>query len=350
MQRSVRLPKDAHAHRAQYEWWYAHGYLENEVGRRYGFMFCFFKFDTETIKRFFPQFKVYPGRILYQVNLGLTDTTAQTHHFDEFTYVPWPGRVGASRFGLNVYYGPNHLKQIGPRRYELKLQHHRRQLHLHLYDRKGPVLHGTNGVLSFPKVGSTVYYSHPRMTVHGSFENSHFGMDKSRAQSKHEVEFVRGSGWIDHQWGDFADGQPFMFWNWAGIQLDDGSEIMVYDPFLPDGKSHGPKATWFGPKGERRVVRAVWRPRATWRSAKSGITYPVDHEIELPDLDTKLRLTADVRDQEMFSSFFKYWEGACSVTGTRAGKRITGKSYVELTGYGELSAPGRKLRLGLKAR
>lgn len=341
MNSSVRLPRDRGAHRAQYEWWYAHGYLENEAGHRYGFMFCFFKFDADSVKKYFPKFKPYPAKTIYQVSLGLTDVTRQTHHSDEHVFVPWPGHVGAKHRKLDVFYGHNRLRQIGPRRYDLRMQHHKRQLHLHFFDRKGPVLHGDHGLLDFDKLGSTLYYSHPRLTVHGAFEPDDQGK---------EVEFVRGSGWLDHQWGDFTDSQPMLFWNWAGIQLDDGSELMVYEPFGADGKGAKPKATWFGVNGASKTVDAIWKHGSTWTSPKSGVTYPSEHRIEIPSLDMALDLHADVHDQEMHSSFFKYWEGACSVTGKRAYKPITGKSYVELTGYGELSPKGQKLRLGATVR
>ncbi len=337
MQRSVTLPKDEHAHRAQYEWWYGHGYLENEAGRRFGFIFAFCKFDSATLKRFFPKFKVYPAKTIYQLQFGLTDITGQKHHYDEYTFVPWPGVVGIRRIGkLNVYFGHNHIRRSGRNRFELRVQHHNRQLHLHFFDRKGPVLHGTKGILSFPKSGSTVYYSHPRLTVHGAFET----------ENKKESEFVRGSGWIDHQWGDFASKQPFVYWNWAGVQLSDGSELMVYEPFLPDGTSVGCKATWFGPKGERKVYKAIWKAGTHWRSPKTQVVYPVDNTISVPDLGLELKLHADMHNQEMYSSIFTFWEGACSVTGKRHNKTETGKAYVELTGYDRLTPKGRRIRLG----
>ena len=338
MQRVVRLPKDRGAHRAHYEWWYAHGYLENEAGNHYGFMCSFFKFDTKTVARFFPQLKAYPTKTLYRINLGITDISGQVHHFDEYTFVPWPGRVGAAKRSLNVYYGSNHIKQIGPKRFDLQMQHHHRQLHLHFFDRKGPVMHGVNGRLGFGKLGSTMYYSHPRLTVHGSFDT----------ETRDEPEFVRGSAWLDHQWGDFTEGQPFLYWNWAGIQLDDGSELMVYEPFTADGKAAAAKATWFGPRGEVKSLKAVWTPLSSWTSPKTKVRYPAEHQIDLPDLKLKLVMRADMHDQEMFSSFFKYWEGSCSVIGKIGSKHITGKSYVELTGYSELSPKGQKLRLGFR--
>jgi hypothetical protein len=35
-----------------------------------------------------------------------------------------------------------------------------------------------------------------------------------------------------------------------------------------------------------------------------------------------------------------YWEGACRVEGTRAGRAIRGRAYVELTGYAGRDVPG----------
>ena len=55
-------------------------------------------------------------------------------------------------------------------------------------------------------------------------------------------------------------------------------------------------------------------------------------------LDVVVRPT--VRDQEMADSLVvsgfrsSYWEGSCTVSGTRAGHRVAGKAYTELTGYG----------------
>src|SRR3972149_11209709 len=307
--KGVVLPRDAGAHAVDYEWWYAHGYLHNEAKHQYGFMFSFFKFDAAVVKKFFPQFSWYPARQLFFLHLGLTDITAQTHHFDEFLFAPIVGHTGAARKKVNVFYGPNHLREEGDRRLHLAMRHHRKKIHLHFFDLKGPVLHGHKGVLTFPKLGSPFYYSHPRLLVEGSMENN----------GEKRLEFVSGSAWVDHQWGDFARHQPFLSWNWAGIQLEDGSELMIYEVFLEDGKSRGVKATYFSRAEKTRVVSASWHPLRTWRSPKSKVRYPIDHELRIPALKLALRLHADVDDQEMHSSFFNYWEGACSVVGTHAG-------------------------------
>jgi predicted secreted hydrolase len=36
-----------------------------------------------------------------------------------------------------------------------------------------------------------------------------------------------------------------------------------------------------------------------------------------------------------------YWEGAVRIQGTRAGQPVTGRGYVELTGYGDAAERSR---------
>ena len=38
-----------------------------------------------------------------------------------------------------------------------------------------------------------------------------------------------------------------------------------------------------------------------------------------------------------------YWEGACRVEGTRGGRPIAGRAYVEMTGYAGRDVPGALL-------
>ena len=39
---------------------------------------------------------------------------------------------------------------------------------------------------------------------------------------------------------------------------------------------------------------------------------------------------------------FRYWEGAVEVRGTSAGRPVTGRGYVELTGYAGSAPPTRR--------
>ena len=51
---------------------------------------------------------------------------------------------------------------------------------------------------------------------------------------------------------------------------------------------------------------------------------------------SRSRVKAVVDSQEMFAglqSGIAYWEGAVDINGTRDGRRVAGKGYVEMTGY-----------------
>ena len=52
----------------------------------------------------------------------------------------------------------------------------------------------------------------------------------------------------------------------------------------------------------------------------------------VPGDDLELEVTALLDDQEHTHSF-RYWEGAVSVRGARAGRAVGGSGYVELVGY-----------------
>ncbi|MFO0702823.1 MAG: lipocalin-like domain-containing protein [Candidatus Andersenbacteria bacterium] len=331
----VRFPRDERAHDVDYEWWYVHGYLGNEAGHRFAFMYCFFKFKRDAVARYFPQLRSYPARTLYTLDLGLTDVAAQTHHADELIFLPWLGhtRVGRLRFGVRL--GANWLRKLTRQRYALHLEHHQRRIDLHLFDQQGAVLHGRDGVLGVRGFGETLYYSQPRLRAEGRLELP----DGS-------AEYVHGNAWIDHQWGDFLPEQPFMFWTWIGAQLDDGSTLMLFQFFGATGRVIAVRGTWTGAAGRRRTFTdATLTPLHTWRSGKSDVRYPVDVELAVPALRLLVRLHADVRDQEMHSSFFSYWEGACTVVGMHAGHAIGGKAYLEHTGYDLMAPPAVERRL-----
>jgi predicted secreted hydrolase len=75
---------------------------------------------------------------------------------------------------------------------------------------------------------------------------------------------------------------------------------------------------------------------AQYTSKKSGATYPAKWTISVPKLDLKVTLTPTVQEQELItqeSTRITYWEGSVSIAGTREGKPLMGKGYVELTGY-----------------
>ena len=129
-------------------------------------------------------------------------------------------------------------------------------------------------------------------------------------------------------------------WDWAGIQLNDGREIMVYRLRLKDGTTDPASAlSWVDRDGHATMQSASafsWNGTDVWKSPHSGAAYPLPVQLKATDpatgLPVEFILVPLVQDQELEGTFsdVPYWEGACRVL--QNGKPV-GSAYVELTGY-----------------
>ena len=75
----------------------------------------------------------------------------------------------------------------------------------------------------------------------------------------------------------------------------------------------------------------AFTPRRTWKSPRTGISYPVGMDVRVGD--RTFTLSPLLEDQELdarASTGTLYWEGA-----VRVGGAATGRGYLELTGYGD---------------
>ena len=71
-----------------------------------------------------------------------------------------------------------------------------------------------------------------------------------------------------------------------------------------------------------------------------GVRYPSRWRVLVPALALTLDVTPVLANQELVTSP-RYWEGAVNVTGSRAGKPIGGRGYVELAGFASAALPSR---------
>ena len=76
------------------------------------------------------------------------------------------------------------------------------------------LLHRETGVVDLGPAGITRYYTRPRLETTGALT-----VDGETRQ-------VEGLSWMDHQWGDAATALN-VGWDWLGLQLDDGADLMV---------------------------------------------------------------------------------------------------------------------------
>lgn len=172
------------------------------------------------------------------------------------------------------------------------------------------------------------YASIPRMTLDGTVAGTP----------------VVGEAWFDHQWGDYAwfaaDGRrrQVLGWDWFGINLDDGTDLLLLTHRdAQDQRILNQNAICVFSDGRSRQLSAFnANPFYHWESPATLSKYPIGWRIELPELDTFLTVTPLADDQELalFGVMRSVWEGACTVRGTRQGRRVAGRARLELHGYG----------------
>jgi predicted secreted hydrolase len=153
--------------------------------------------------------------------------------------------------------------------------------------------------------------------------------------AKGRTREVTGTAWLDHEWSSEYLAAGASGWDWLGANLEDGGALMAFRIRGADGGTvwaaatrrpkEGP-ATHFGGEAVR------FTPRRTWRSPRSGTSYPVEMEVRVGDRTWILKPLMD--DQELdarTSTGTLYWEGAVRL----AGDGPPGRGYLELTGYAE---------------
>jgi predicted secreted hydrolase len=115
---------------------------------------------------------------------------------------------------------------------------------------------------------------------------------------------------------------------------------MLYLLRLKNGRVDAASSgTLIDPQGKGRPLRLAdfqVRPTGTWTSLHSGATYPAGWKISIPEAGYDLTLTPTLADQELRtggSARLIYWEGQVQIQGRRGDKPLSGRGYVELTGY-----------------
>ncbi len=146
---------------------------------------------------------------------------------------------------------------------------------------------------------------------------------------------MKGKSWFDREISSGRTGHRLKGWDWFGIQLDDGREIMLYNLRNADGTvdQYSSGTLVFRDGTTRHLTINDFRIKVLryYTSAKTGARYPAEWEISLPGEKLGLRVTPLLEDQEFIATYSTgnyYWEGSCSVRGS-----ATGRAYAEMTGY-----------------
>jgi predicted secreted hydrolase len=205
-------------------------------------------------------------------------------------------------------------------------------LDLLLRSTKPAALHDGDGWIDFGPAGGSYYYSRTAMTATGTLEVEGRRLD------------VEGTGWFDHQWGDFiAVGGGG--WDWFAVNLEDGTDLTISLVRDADGSYPLVYGTIVDPEGTvRHLDREAFTLDVTdrWTSPSTGADYPAGWRIAIPGESLTIELEPTVAAQELdtrATTGVVYWEGSQLVRAVRDGERLGGEGYVELTGYAPVTTP-----------
>jgi predicted secreted hydrolase len=329
--RAWSFPLDHAAHTDfRIEWWYYTGNLQTADGRPFGFELTFFRTGVD-FKPANPS--LWAVRDLYPAHFALSDIGQQKfHHFDRLSRAG-PGWSGARTDRMEVWNGPwsarldgkTHLLHAAADADENSLA-----IDLKLTPKKEPVLHGDRGLSQKgPTRGNaSYYYSLTRMETTGTIRLGGKTMP------------VTGLSWMDHEFSSSFLEPGQSGWDWICLQLEDGRELMVYRMRRTDGATDRESAaTLVAADGSTEHLTSSdfqLVPGKVWVSPKTAARYPVAWQIKIPKQGIDLALVTPLDDQELDtrgSTGIAYWEGAVKVQGTQAGKKLSGKGYLEMTGY-----------------
>jgi predicted secreted hydrolase len=321
------FPRD-HASHPDYkiEWWYYTGNVKAKDGRRFGYQVTFFRVGVDPAPANPSKWAI---RDLFMTHLAISDPSGRRYRYAEKLSRGGPGLAGAATDQYRVW-NDDWSATLDGQRHVLKAASPQAAIDLTLDEGKAPVIHGIGGISQKGAQAGNAshYYSLTRMPTRGSIT-----VDGERFE-------VTGDSWMDHEFGTSFLEPGQRGWDWLSMQLSDGRELMLYQLRRDDG-SRDPRSsgTLVGTDGKTRhldVNAFTLTPgRATFKS-KNGAAYPIEWSIAIPSEKLDLKVTTPLNDQELAlerSTGVAYWEGAIDVSGSAAGKAITGAGYLEMTGY-----------------
>lgn len=310
----------------QTEWWYYTGNLLTAEGRHYGYQLTFFRRALIPPAERAARTSAWATDQVYLAHLALSDVAARDFYASERFSRGAAGLAGAQAEPFAVWLEDWSVAEVEGGNWRLRAAGEGLALDLTLRDLKGPVLQGDQGYSrkGLEAGNASYYYSLTRLETAG------------RVQVGGGTYPVTGLSWMDHEYSTSALSAGQVGWDWFSLQLDDESELMLFQIRLDDGSvdpySSGTLVAADGNTLHLERDDFQIDVNGTWRSPRTGAVYPAGWTITASAADLTLRLEPLLADQELDLSY-AYWEGAVRITGERDGRPVSGHGYVELTGY-----------------
>lgn len=320
---ALAFPGDEGAHPDfRTEWWYVTGWLKTETGAPLGFQVTFFR-TRPAVDAANPS--AFAARELIIAHAALSDPAKpRALHAERIARAVF-GLASAATGRTAVALGDWRLTSadagfaatVSAEDFSFDLSLARRLPVMpngeHGYSRKGPAV-----------TSASWYYSIPGLAVAGHLVRN------GRAEA------VTGEAWLDHEWSSAYLDPTSVGWDWLGLNLEGGGALMAFRIRDATGGAHWAGGSLRSADGVVRVLdpaEVAFVPGRVWRSAHTGIRWPVEWTVRAGPLTLSLEpLFDDQESDSRLTTGAVYWEGAVTARGP-AGP--LGKGYLELTGYGE---------------
>jgi predicted secreted hydrolase len=334
----LRFPLDYGAHPLfRTEWWYLSAWLKNSQGREFGLQITFFRtrtaFNLASTSAFAP-------RQIILAHMAIADPQSKNLFHDQRSARESPTafvKEGNTACQIQDW----RLERLIDDTYEAKSVCNTGRpdqwfsIALRFAPTGSPVLQGRQG---FSQKGpqaihASHYYSRPQLKANGEI------------QLQRESFSVTGTAWLDHEWSSTLLADDAIGWDWIGVNLNNGGSLLAFQLRSPN--PNAPVWTHVVIRDAQNKIefeangpnQLRFTTRRSWRSTKSGATYPVEQELEFGPFKMVLIPLFDAQeiDGRQSTGGF-YWEGAIRVfqfVDRFDPQKATeiGRGYLEMTGY-----------------
>jgi predicted secreted hydrolase len=330
------FPRDHRLHpEFKTEWWYFTGNLTTSNGRRFGYQLTFFRQGIRHPADRAPALSRFVVGDLKFAHFTVTDADGKHFVFDQKASRGAFGEAGFDENDKLAWIDSWVLRLGADGAFHLVADAPDASIELRLESVKPPAIHGADGISkkAATEGHASHYYSLTRLKTAG------------QVRVRDQTFEITGESWFDHEWAtnQLAPGQ--IGWDWLSVHFDDGTELMLYQMRLengtPDPSSSGTLIAADGATTPLQSAQFRMTPTDFWKSGKTTARYPIGWRIEIPERQIALDVRAVLANQELALLPLAYWEGAVDISGTREGKPLKGRGYLELTGY---AGPLRELQ------
>lgn len=321
------FPRDHGTHlETRTEWWYATGLVTDDRGRRFGYQVTIFRQGLDA-RSAAPGASPLRARHALAAHVALAEIDGGRFRHAERLRRLDDGLARLSSDDLDAVLEDVVIRREADGALRIRATEPEAgfALDLRAMPVKPLVLHGDRGVSrKGDEAGNaSAYASFTRLDTSGSLT-----IDAAR----HDV---RGASWFDHEWGSSQLGAGVVGWDWFGLRLDDGRELMVYRLRRAGGSATAASAATLverdGTSTRFDAARIALTTRSTWTSPRTRGVYPSSFALKIDSAGLDLVVEPFLADCEVdgsASTGVVYWEGPVRVSGS-----ATGEGFGELVGY-----------------